>query len=68
MEISFYGLVDNVTVMRLLFFHVKKKPFTVYTLNLAVADFSLLLLFSLLMLLTLSLTICSLFNNIFFPI
>lgn len=62
--ISFCGLVDNAIVMRFLFFHVKKNPFTVYTLNLAVADFSLLLLLSLLMLLILTLPICSLFDGI----
>ncbi|POI24796.1 hypothetical protein CIB84_011453 [Bambusicola thoracicus] len=62
--ISFCGLVDNAIVMRFLFFHVKKNPFTVYTLNLAVADFSLLLLLSLLMLLILTLPICSLFGSI----
>ncbi|XP_021256810.1 mas-related G-protein coupled receptor member H-like [Numida meleagris] len=66
MGVSFCGLVDNAIVMRFLFFHTKKNPFTIYTLNLAVADFSLLLLFSLLMLLILTLTICSLFNSLFF--
>ncbi|XP_074005930.1 proto-oncogene Mas-like [Numenius arquata] len=37
------GLVGNLVVMWFLGFHMKKNPFTVYVLNLAIADFSLLL-------------------------
>ncbi|NWH69946.1 MRGRD protein, partial [Piaya cayana] len=37
------GLVGNVMVLWYVGFQVKKSPFTVYILNLAVADFSLLL-------------------------
>ncbi|NXJ66140.1 MRGRD protein, partial [Rostratula benghalensis] len=37
------GLVGNIVVMRFLGFHMKRNPFTVYVLNLAIADFSLLL-------------------------
>ncbi|NXN43730.1 MRGRD protein, partial [Rhinoptilus africanus] len=37
------GLVGNMVVIRFLGFHMKKNPFTVYVLNLAIADFSLLL-------------------------
>ncbi|XP_009667404.1 proto-oncogene Mas-like [Struthio camelus] len=37
------GLVENGMVMWFLGFHMKKSPFTVYILNLAIADFSLLL-------------------------
>ncbi|NXR00728.1 MAS protein, partial [Sagittarius serpentarius] len=58
--ISFCGLVGNGIVMWFLGFHMKQNPFTVYILNLAIADFSLLLLFFLLILALLSLTaICS---------
>ncbi|NWR07487.1 MRGRD protein, partial [Paradoxornis webbianus] len=42
--ISLCGLAGNGMVMWFLGFHTKQSPFTVYTLNLAVADFSLLLL------------------------
>ncbi|NXW08148.1 MAS protein, partial [Fregetta grallaria] len=60
MGISLCGLVGNGIVMWFLGFHMKQNPFTVYILNLAVADFSLLLLFFLLILAILSLTaICS---------
>ncbi|XP_027651151.1 proto-oncogene Mas-like [Falco peregrinus] len=38
------GLMGNVVVVWFLGFHMKKSPFTVYVLNLAIADFSLLLL------------------------
>ncbi|NWV41355.1 MRGRD protein, partial [Grantiella picta] len=48
--ISLCGLVGNGMVVWFLGFHMKQNPFTVYTLNLAVADFSLLLLFFLLIL------------------
>ncbi|NXK25290.1 MRGRD protein, partial [Arenaria interpres] len=37
------GLVGNMVVLWFLGFHMKKNPFTVYVLNLAIADFSLLL-------------------------
>ncbi|NWX71661.1 MRGRD protein, partial [Alca torda] len=37
------GLVGNMLVIRFLGFQMKKNPFTVYVLNLAIADFSLLL-------------------------
>ncbi|XP_068004660.1 mas-related G-protein coupled receptor member X1-like [Melanerpes formicivorus] len=37
------GLVGNAVVLWLLGFRMKKNPFTVYVLNLAIADFSLLL-------------------------
>ncbi|NWI93743.1 MRGRH protein, partial [Pitta sordida] len=47
---SIFGLVGNGLVMWFLGFHMKQNPFTVYTLNLAVADFFLtLLLFLLIM-------------------
>ncbi|NXH81742.1 MRGRD protein, partial [Edolisoma coerulescens] len=48
--ISLCGLAGNGVVMWFLGFHTKQSPFTVYILNLAVADFSLLLLFFLLLL------------------
>ncbi|XP_054028003.1 proto-oncogene Mas-like [Dryobates pubescens] len=38
------GLVGNAAVLWLLGFRMKRNPFTVYVLNLAVADFSLLLI------------------------
>ncbi|NXP14656.1 MAS protein, partial [Thinocorus orbignyianus] len=41
--ISLCGLVGNMVVMQFLCFHMKRNPFTVYVLNLAIADFSLLL-------------------------
>lgn len=50
MGISLCGLVGNGVVLWFLGFHVKRSPFTVYILILAVADFSLLLLFVLLIL------------------
>ncbi|NXA84959.1 MRGRD protein, partial [Thryothorus ludovicianus] len=50
LAISLCGLVGNGMVMCFLGFHTKQSPFTVYILNLAVADFSLLLLFLLLLL------------------
>ncbi|NWT99084.1 MRGRD protein, partial [Urocynchramus pylzowi] len=52
--ISLCGLAGNGVVMWFLGFHTKQSPFTVYILNLAVADFSLLLLFLLLLLAFLS--------------
>ncbi|NWS09562.1 MRGRH protein, partial [Motacilla alba] len=48
--ISLCGLAGNGVVVWFLGFHTKQSPFTVYILNLAVADFSLLLLFLLLLL------------------
>ncbi|XP_009077823.1 PREDICTED: mas-related G-protein coupled receptor member H-like [Acanthisitta chloris] len=54
--ISLCGLVGNGVVMWFLGFHMKQSPFTVYILNLSVADFSLLLLFFLLLLAILILT------------
>uniref|UniRef100_A0A8C3BXT0 G-protein coupled receptors family 1 profile domain-containing protein n=1 Tax=Cairina moschata TaxID=8855 RepID=A0A8C3BXT0_CAIMO len=65
MGISLCGLVTNGIAIWFLFSHMRN-PFTVYILNLAVADFSLLLLLFLLMLAFLSLTICSFFNHIIF--
>ncbi|XP_068539660.1 proto-oncogene Mas-like [Anas acuta] len=63
--ISLCGVVTNGIVIWFLFSHMRN-PFTVYILNLAVADFSLLLLLFLLMSAFLSLTICSLFNHIIY--
>ncbi|NXY27211.1 MRGRD protein, partial [Atrichornis clamosus] len=58
--ISLCGLAGNGVVMWSLGFHTKQSPFTVYILNLAVADFSLLLLFFLLILAFLTLaTFCT---------
>ncbi|NWR78847.1 MAS protein, partial [Centropus unirufus] len=48
MGLALCGLVGNGTVVWFLCFHVKQNPFTVYILNLAIADFFLLLLFFLL--------------------
>ncbi|NXI89232.1 MRGRH protein, partial [Rhipidura dahli] len=48
--ISLCGLAGNGVVVWFLGFHTKQSPFTIYILNLAVADFSLLLLFLLLLL------------------
>ncbi|NXI37141.1 MRGRH protein, partial [Galbula dea] len=42
--ISLCGLVGNGIVMWVLIFHMKQNPFTVYVLNLTIADFSLLLI------------------------
>lgn len=53
--ISLCGLAGNGVVVWFLGFHTKQSPFTVYILNLAVADFSLLLLFLLLILASLTL-------------
>ncbi|NWI61907.1 MAS protein, partial [Calyptomena viridis] len=47
--ISTCGLVGNGMVMWFLGFHMKRSPFTVYILNLAVADFSLTFMFFLLL-------------------
>ncbi|NWS73508.1 MAS protein, partial [Crotophaga sulcirostris] len=60
MVISLCGLVGNGIVMWFLCSHMKQNPFTVYILNLAIADFSMLLLFFLLTLAILSLAaVCS---------
>ncbi|XP_005531846.1 PREDICTED: mas-related G-protein coupled receptor member H-like [Pseudopodoces humilis] len=55
--ISLCGLAGNGVVMWFVGFHIKQSPFTVYILNLAVADFSLLLLFLLLILAFLALAV-----------
>ncbi|NXN13221.1 MAS protein, partial [Indicator maculatus] len=65
MGISGCGLVGNGLVVWFLGFHMKQNPFTTYILHLAVADFSLTLLFFLLMSATLSFTLLCLY--IFFP-
>ncbi|NWR92568.1 MRGRD protein, partial [Furnarius figulus] len=64
--ISLCGLVGNGMVMWFLGFHMKQNAFTVYVLNLAVADFSLTLLFFLILAasLTLLLFCTSLFHLI----
>uniref|UniRef100_A0A8B9DSY2 G-protein coupled receptors family 1 profile domain-containing protein n=2 Tax=Anser cygnoides TaxID=8845 RepID=A0A8B9DSY2_ANSCY len=63
MGISLCGLAVNGIVIWFLFSHMRN-PFAVYILNLAVADFALLLFSFLLMLAILILTICSLFDYI----
>ncbi|NXW66929.1 MRGRD protein, partial [Eurystomus gularis] len=60
------GLVGNGIVMWFLGFHMKQNPFTVYILNLAVADFSLLLIFFLLLSLILILIAFCLYNLVSF--
>ncbi|NXD88165.1 MRGRD protein, partial [Halcyon senegalensis] len=60
------GLVGNGTVVWFLGFHVKQNPFNIYILNLAVADFSLLLMFFLLLLAVLTLVAFCLTNFISF--
>ncbi|NWV30414.1 MAS protein, partial [Origma solitaria] len=50
LAISLCGLVGNGMIMWFLGFQMKQNPFTVYIRNLAVADFSLLLLFFMLLL------------------
>ncbi|NWS98207.1 MRGRD protein, partial [Mionectes macconnelli] len=58
--ISLCGLVGNGMVVWFLGFHMKQSPFTVYILNLAVADFSLILLFFLILVFFLTLvTFCN---------
>ncbi|NXL67131.1 MRGRD protein, partial [Chordeiles acutipennis] len=58
--VSLCGLVGNGIVVWFLGFHMKQNPFTVYILNVAVADFFLLLLFLMLVLAVLIFTtICS---------
>ncbi|NXM73699.1 MRGRD protein, partial [Serilophus lunatus] len=47
--VSVCGLVGNGVVMWFLGFQMKQNPFTVYILNLAIADFSLSLLFFLIL-------------------
>ncbi|NXC15951.1 MAS protein, partial [Corythaeola cristata] len=64
MGISLCGLVGNGIVMWFLGFYMKQNPFTIYILHLAVADFSLLLLFFLLLLADTSLAVsCSYLHN-----
>ncbi|XP_069083964.1 proto-oncogene Mas-like [Pleurodeles waltl] len=41
--VSFLGCIENGLVIWLLGFHIKRNPFSVYILNLAIADFSFLL-------------------------
>ncbi|NXF84377.1 MRGRD protein, partial [Sclerurus mexicanus] len=55
--ISLCGFVGNGMVMWFLGFHMKQSPFTVYILNLAVADFSLALLFFLILAASLTLLV-----------
>ncbi|XP_069713191.1 mas-related G-protein coupled receptor member D-like [Phaenicophaeus curvirostris] len=60
MGVALCGLVGNGTVLWFLCFHMKQNPFTVYILNLAIADFFLLVLVFLLSLAAFSLvSICS---------
>ncbi|NXC36681.1 MRGX2 protein, partial [Campylorhamphus procurvoides] len=47
--VSLCGLVGNGMVVWFLGFHMKQSPFTVYILNLAVADFSMTLLLCLIL-------------------
>ncbi|NXH73123.1 MRGRD protein, partial [Hydrobates tethys] len=56
------GLVGNMVVMWFLSFHIKKSPFTVYVLNLAVADFSLLLFLLVQLTLHIISTVCCIFS------
>ncbi|NXP83455.1 MAS protein, partial [Ramphastos sulfuratus] len=63
--ISACGLVGNSLVLWFLSFHVKLNHFTTYILHLAVADFSLILLFFLLTLAALSVTVLCRYH--FFP-
>uniref|UniRef100_A0A672V442 G-protein coupled receptors family 1 profile domain-containing protein n=1 Tax=Strigops habroptila TaxID=2489341 RepID=A0A672V442_STRHB len=57
MGICVFGMVGNGIVLWFLGFQMKRNPFTVYILNLAVADFSQLLLFFLLILGNFNITI-----------
>ncbi|NXM73700.1 MAS protein, partial [Serilophus lunatus] len=58
--VSVCGLVGNGMVLWFLSFHMKQNPFTVYILNLAVADFSLsLLIFLLYVALLIFATLCA---------
>ncbi|NXW54931.1 MRGRH protein, partial [Eurystomus gularis] len=66
MGICVCGLVGNGIIMWFLGFHRKQNPFTVYILNLAVADFSLLLIFFLLLSLILILIAFCLYNLVSF--
>ncbi|KAJ7424910.1 mas-related G-protein coupled receptor member H-like protein [Willisornis vidua] len=60
--VSLCGLVGNGLVVWFLGFHMKQSPFTVYILNLAVADFSMvLLLFLILLALFILLAFCASF-------
>ncbi|NXR09895.1 MAS protein, partial [Semnornis frantzii] len=63
--ISACGLIGNSLVLWFLSFQVKLNHFTTYMLHLAVADFSLVLLFFVLMLAALSFTLLCRYN--FFP-
>ncbi|XP_050191217.1 mas-related G-protein coupled receptor member H-like [Myiozetetes cayanensis] len=66
--ISLCGLVGNGMVMWFLGFHMKHSPFTVYILNLAVADFCLiLLLFLILVFLFTLVTFCT-YLTVLFPL
>ncbi|NXN24511.1 MRGRD protein, partial [Nycticryphes semicollaris] len=56
------GLVGNMVVVWFLGFHMKRNPFTVYVLNLSIADFSLLLV----ILLILTLHILSIVDCFYF--
>uniref|UniRef100_A0A674G7E3 G-protein coupled receptors family 1 profile domain-containing protein n=1 Tax=Taeniopygia guttata TaxID=59729 RepID=A0A674G7E3_TAEGU len=55
--ISLCGLAGNGVVMWFLGFHTKQSPFTVYILNLAVADFSLLAMAGFIFLLSITITL-----------
>ncbi|NWR53733.1 MRGRH protein, partial [Regulus satrapa] len=57
LAISLCGLAGNGVVMWFMGFHTKQSPFTVYILNLAVADFSMLILFLLMFLVFLTIAI-----------
>uniref|UniRef100_A0A672V4V0 G-protein coupled receptors family 1 profile domain-containing protein n=1 Tax=Strigops habroptila TaxID=2489341 RepID=A0A672V4V0_STRHB len=66
MGISVFGMVGNGIVLWFLGFQMKRNPFTVYILNLAVADFSLLLLYFLDKLAILNITkLCYKLNSFF---
>ncbi|NXF30055.1 MRGX4 protein, partial [Nyctibius bracteatus] len=56
------GLVGNVVVVWFLGFHMKKSPFTIYVLNLAIADFSLLLFLLVILLLYIISTVYCIFS------
>ncbi|NXJ40606.1 MRGB5 protein, partial [Ciconia maguari] len=55
------GMLGNVVVMQFLGFHMKKSPFTVYVLNLAIADSDPFFLF------TIHVTWCRFFFCLNFP-
>ncbi|NXK04047.1 MRGX4 protein, partial [Herpetotheres cachinnans] len=56
------GLVGNMVVVWFLGFHMKKSPFTVYVLNLAIADFSLLLFLLVKLTFHMISTVCCIFS------